>query len=219
VISTKIGGGGDLHNLDMYLVTLMIVAVLGFMEVSRNIDGKPLPAWAVGLVVLLILLPVYPYTPLNPSANGHVEYANAATTQHVLSRVRKEVEAAAQTGEVLFMDQRQLVTFGYMPAIPFVPEYEKKYMMDQAMAGNATYFKHYYQDLAGKRFTLIVTEVLRSKLKSDMGGPFSEENDAFVTWVSNPTLCFYKPLYTSKETGVMLLVPRTNTTKCEEYLK
>ena len=219
VISTKIGGGGDLHNLDMYLVTLMIVAVLGFMEVSKNIDAKPLPAWAAGLVVLMILFPVYNYTPLNPSASGHVEYADTATTQHALSRVRKEVEAAAQNGEVLFMDQRQLLTFGYMPAIPFVPEYEKKYMMDQAMANNATYFEHYYQDLAGKRFTLIVTEVLRSKLKSDMGGPFSEENDAFVTWVSNPTLCFYKPIFTSKETGVMLLVPRTNTTKCEEYLK
>jgi hypothetical protein len=219
VISTKIGGGGDLHNLDMYLVTLMLVAVLGFTDVSKTAGTLQLPAWAVGLTVLMILFPLYHYTPLNPSASGRVGYADAVTAQEVLSTIRNEVETASRQGEVLFMDQRQLLTFGYIPAIPFIPDYEKKYMMDQAMAGNPSYFKLYYQDLAKKRFTLIVTEVLRSKLKSDMGGPFSEENDVFVTWVSNPTLCFYKPIYTSRETNIMLLVPRSDVSRCEEYLK
>jgi len=34
------------------------------------------------------------------------------------------------------MDQRQLLTFGYVPKIPLVDDYEKKYMMDTAMTGD-----------------------------------------------------------------------------------
>jgi len=219
VISTKIGGGGDLHNLDMYLVTLMLVVALGLTAISNSPEKIRLPAWAVSLVVLLVLLPIYQYTPMRAAGSGGSGLVDDATVQEVLSTLRIEVETASQSGKVLFMDQRQLLTFGYIRPVPFVPEYEKKYMMDQAMANNAEYFQPYYQDLAKKRFALIVTEVLRSKLKSDLGGPFSEENDAFVTWVSNPTLCFYEPIYTSKETNIMLLVPKSNPEGCEEYLK
>lgn len=115
------------------------------------------------------------------------------------------------------MDQRQLLTFGYVKAIAFVPEYEKKYMMDQAMAGNGEYFLPYYQDLARKRFALIVTEPLKVNLKEN--GVFSEENDAWVVWVSAPTLCFYEPIMTDKSVGVQMLVPRQNPTGCEKYLQ
>jgi hypothetical protein len=216
VISTKIGGGGDLHNLDMYLVTLMLVVALGLTVVSNNTESMRLPIWAISLYMLLMLFAVYQKTPITLAQSGG---SKSAIVQKVLSTVRTDVEAASQNGEVLFMDQRQLLTFGYIPAIPFIPEYEKKFMMDQAMANNANYFQPYYQDLARHRFTLIVTEVLQSKLKSELGGYFSEENDAFVTWVSNPTLCFYEPIYTSRETNIMLLVPRANPQGCEEYLK
>ena len=219
VISTKIGGGGDLHNLDMYLVTLMLVVALGATYLSKSGEKREWSAWAVSLVVLLALLPVYPYTPLKAGAGEGMALADEATVQEVLSTIQAEVEIASQTGEVLFMDQRQLLTFGYVPAIPFVPEYEKKYMMDQAMANNAEYFQPYYRDLSNKRFSLIVTEILRRKLKSETGSRFGEENDAFVTWVSNPTLCFYEPVYTSKETGIMLLVPRSNPKDCDRYFE
>jgi hypothetical protein len=41
VISTKIGGGGDLHNLDMFLITLLVVTVLGLMSVDlKSIQTK-----------------------------------------------------------------------------------------------------------------------------------------------------------------------------------
>ena len=220
IVSTKIGGGGDLHNLDMYLVTLMLVFALGLTEVSKSTEKIYLPVWAIGLITLLILFPVYKYIPITPSTgeSGRLGFADRDTVQKVLSTIQSEVETASQNGEVLFMDQRQLLTFGYVLPIPLVPEYEKKYMMDQAMANNAAYFQPYYQDLANKRFTLIVTEILRMKRKSEMGGRFGEENDAFVNWVSNPTLCFYKPIYTSSETNIMLLVPKSNPKGCEEYL-
>ena len=221
VISTKIGGGGDLHNLDMFLTTLLVVTVLLLMSINGSSNPVKWPVWAVALVCFLVFWAVYPFLPLHPSSDFHprLNLAKESTISEAFSRVREEVIQFSQSGEVLFMDNRQLLTFGYIPAVPFVPEYEKKYMMDQAMGNNAEYFQAYYQDLAQKRFSLIVSEPLRTKRREEIGGPFSEENDAWVVWVSNPTLCFYEPLYIEKDVNLELLVPRQNPVGCEEYLK
>jgi len=220
VISTKIGGGGDLHNLDMYIGTLLVVTMLGLTRQTQTMDVKRWPAWALALLCFLALLPVYQFTPFPPSAAYHawLDLPAQADTDKALIQIRAAVEETSKTGEVLFMDQRQLLTFGYMPAVPFVAEYEKKYMMDQAMASNEKYFLPYYQDLANQRFALIVTEPLKIDLKSE-GGIFSEENDLWVVWVSAPTLCFYEPVITDKAVGVQLLVPRKETVGCEKYLQ
>ncbi len=220
VISTKIGGGGDLHNLDMYLITALVVIVLGLMSFDvSSIQGR-WPVWAVGLIFYLIFWVTYPFTPLSSGSNYHpfLELPKEDQVAKALSTTQNEVAKYAKSGEVLFMDDRQLLVFGYIPSIPFVPEYEKKYMMDQAMASNADYFQSYYQDLARQRFALIVTEPLKTRRREDLGGPFSEENDAWVLWVSNPTLCFYEPIYTSTDVNVELLVPKQNPVGCEQYL-
>jgi hypothetical protein len=221
VISTKIGGGGDLHNLDMFLITLLVVIVLWLMSLDINSAQMRWPTWIVGLGLYLIFWVTYPFTPLSPSSNYNpfLELPKENDVAKVLSTTQNEVAKYAKSGEVLFMDQRQLLVFGYIPAIPFIPEYEKKYMMDQAMANNAAYFQPYYHDLAKRRFALIVTEPLKTRRREDLGGPFSEENDDWVLWVSNPTLCFYEPIYVSTDVNVELLVPKQNPVGCEEYLK
>lgn len=221
VISTKIGGGGDLHNLDMYLVTLLVVAVLGLMALKPGAVQTKWPVWAIALTFFLIFVVIYPFLPMHPGSDYHprLDMANENKVAEAFSAVRTGVEKYAKTGDVLFMDHRQLLTFGYLPDVPFIPEYEKKFMMDQAMASNADYFQAYYHDLAQKRFALIVTEPLRTKRREELGGPFSEENDAWVIWVSNPTLCFYEPLYLSTEVNLELLVPKQNPLGCEEYLE
>jgi len=221
VISTKIGGGGDLHNLDMYLITSLVVIVLGLMSFDINSLQKQLPAWTVGLIFYLVFWVVYPFTPLHPRSAYHpfLELPKEDQVADVLSTTQNEVAKFAKSGEVLFMDQRQLLAFGYIPSIPFIPEYEKKYMMDQAMGKNSNYFQPYYHDLANRRFALIVTEPLKTRGREDLGGPFSEENDAWVLWVSNPTLCFYEPIYVSTDVNVELLVPKQNPVGCEQYLK
>lgn len=222
IISTKIGGGGDLHNLDMYLITLIVVFTLGLtVQLQQNQTDAVWRPWVVAPVALLIFIPIYGFTPLNPGASYSpwLDLPKSPEIETVLSTIRTEVDRASQKGEVLFMDQRQLLTFKYIDPIPFVPEYEKKYMMDQAMGNNARYFEGYYRDLANRRFALIVTEPLRTVLKSETGGPFSEENDAWVKWISDPTLCYYEQIYTSKKTNVELLIPRQNPIGCEKYLQ
>ena len=222
IISAKIGGGGDLHNLDMYLAVLILITMLGLMTLLRHDQLQP-EKWPWGIQAMLLILLVAPaisFTPFssyagNSSTSGLPAPARISQT---LDTIRSEVARAASTGDVLFMDQRQLVAFGYINPVPFVPEYEKKYMMDQAMGNNSSYFKQYYQDLARRRFTLIITEPLRLKLQGAEGAQFSEENDAWVRWVSRPTLCFYKPIFTDPQNNIQLLAPQASADACNKYL-
>ncbi|MCD6355820.1 MAG: hypothetical protein J7L66_00925, partial [Anaerolineaceae bacterium] len=109
--------------------------------------------------------------------------------------------------EILFIDHRQLLTFGLVENVPFVDEYEKKYLMDHAMADDGGYFHKFYEDIAKQRFVLIVNEPTNI-ISRGSEYSFGEENDAYVKWVTKPLLCWYEPLYTSQETSLELLVPR-----------
>jgi hypothetical protein len=119
--------------------------------------------------------------------------------------------SAKQQGEVLFMDQRQLLTFGYVKDVPLVPNYEKKFLMDRAMSNDAAYFEQFYKDLANHRFALIVSEPLKVKynVEKDSDYGFGEENDLWVKWVAEPVLRYYQPLATFKNRRLQLLVPIT----------
>ncbi len=221
VVSTKIGGGADLHNLDMYLMTLVLVLSLGLYSMSRaeRINFLSWPAWTQLLLGFMILYPLYAFTPFFSGAarNPVLDLAKPQEVSQTLEEIQTAADRAASRGEILFMDQRQLLTFGYIQHVQFVPDYEKKYVMDQAMAGNAEYFRQYYQDLSRKRFQLILTEVLRTRQES--AGDFSEENNAWVKWVSEPTLCFYEPSMINKDLNVEILVPKEHPVGCNSYLR
>jgi hypothetical protein len=134
-----------------------------------------------------------------------------------LQTIQTEADKAKDQGDVLFMDQRQLLTFGYIRGVPLIPEYEKKLLMNEALSGNAAYFEGYYADLAAKRFSLIITEPLRTPVK-DSSYEFGEENNAWVKWVASPTLCYYEPLTTLKAVRVQLLVPKEGAADCSAVL-
>jgi hypothetical protein len=127
--------------------------------------------------------------------------------RQTLDLIQYEAEKGQKTGDVLFLDQRQLLTFGEIKGIRLLPEYEKKYMMDQAMGDNGQYFEQFHADLANHRFSLIITEPLTTNIQGRDQG-FSEENNAYVRWISEPLLKYYYPLVTFREVQVQLFVPR-----------
>jgi hypothetical protein len=142
---------------------------------------------------------------------GFSKLPPAGLVAEALAETQTIVATAQEEGEVLFMDQRQLLTFGLVGDVPLVVEYEKKKLMDEAMAGNEAYFDGYYQDLAEHRFALIVSEPLRAEFQGDTFD-FGNENDAWVKWVSIPMLCYYESKATYHEVGLELLVPRSEVT-------
>jgi hypothetical protein len=116
------------------------------------------------------------------------------------------VSCAQQYGEVLFMDQRQLLTFGFVENVPLLPEYEKKLVMDEALSGNAAYFEAFYADLASHRFALIISDrqAIREK---ESGESLAEENNAWVQWVTEPLFQEYESVENFKLVGMEFFMP------------
>jgi hypothetical protein len=237
VASTKIGGGGDLHNMDMFLIGLLFMGALAWYngggEWLQNVAGIH-PAMRVVIVALLAgssttaLFELRSYRlgedafrlKILSDAPREMDLEMLPTRSEVdsaLQLIREEAAKAGSQGEVLFMDQRQLLTFGYVTDVPLVADYEKKVLMNQALSGDAAYFNKFYEDLAAHRFSLIVSEPLRTPVK-DSSFQFGEENNAWVKWVAAPVLCYYTPLETIKTVNVQLLVPAAGIEDCSAIL-
>jgi len=152
VISTKIGGGGDLHNMDMFLIGLLFASGLVWEKTDRTwlTNGSSLPFWMQVVLIALVTLPAFgtllslrpllyadEFTRLKTLTDIEDPYVDArvlgllpprAEVDETLVFIREMVAHAGESGEVLFMDQRQLLTFGFVMDVPLVAEYEKKYL-------------------------------------------------------------------------------------------
>ncbi len=238
VVSTKIGGGGDLHNMDMFLIGLVFAAALAWKSNAEEwvATMDTFPFWVKIVIVLSLALPglrsleVMRGHNFGKDASWLVTLTDAKNeksldmyppqdvTNDAIKTIQEEVSLArSEGGEVLFLDQRQLLTFGFITNVPLVAEYEKKFLMDKALSSNSAYFEDFYSDISAQRFSLIISEPLRSPIK-DSSYQFGEENNAWVKWVSSPVLCYYEPKITLKEIGVQLLVPIHNPADCSAQL-
>ncbi|MHC1772403.1 MAG: hypothetical protein AB9907_11870 [Flexilinea sp.] len=209
LISVKIGGGSNLHNLDIFLIGLLIIGALAWKAgmgswLLEKIHGEN---WVSLIVIAAVLIPI---------ANDALtiepkKYPSNETTIDAVEKIQQAVEENSE-GEILFFDQRQMLTFGMVSKIPLIADYEKKWMMDEAMANNAEFFEPYIADLKRHRFDIIISEPLWIKFQGE-GLDFSEENDLFVKWISIPTLCYYEPKETFLDQGVQILIPRSEVLK------
>ncbi len=237
VASTKIGGGGDLHNMDMFLIGLLFTSALAWQNGGSDWiqNGKMIPSvMKIVIVALLVNSSIVALLEMRsygfgddlfrlktlsdaPNESNLDMLPTQSEIDAALETIQVEVDKAKLQGDVLFIDQRQLLTFGYITGVPLVPEYEKKLLMNQALSGNAAYFDGLYADLAVQRFSLIITEPLRTPIK-DSSFQFGEENNAWVEWVAAPVLCYYEPLKTMKTVNVQLLVPIKKVEDCSSQL-
>jgi hypothetical protein len=204
IASTKIGGGSNLHNLDMFLVSLMLITASAMLSLGQkgNIFSDQTPLINLLLIAVLITPATYALV-----GGSRLVLPSDEVTRESLTAVQTNIEAYSQQGEILFIDHRQLLTFGLVKNVPLVDVYEKKYLMDYAMAADEVYFNPFYQDLRKQRFALIVNEPANIIIRGSEYS-FGEENDIYVHWVTKPLLCAYEPIYTSIETGVQMLIPR-----------
>jgi hypothetical protein len=203
VVSTKIGGGGDLHNMDAYMVLLALIAVYFFCQrvetettATSRFETVTWPIIALMLIVpigfsLSRVVPPFTYNKVNAAED--------------LSVLRESVQSYSKSGEVLFIYERQLLTFGMIPNIPVVPDYEVVSLMEMAISGNKPYLNKFYSDLANHRFAAIVAH------KQNLGvgtGDFIEESNVWTNLVAQPLLCQYKPVLTLTFTNIQVFVPR-----------
>lgn len=237
IVSTKIGGGGDLHNMDMFLIGILFTGAIAWENGGRQwlsqIDSSPL--WVKGMLVLLLAIPgIQPLSGLRSyefaeDASWLVTLTDVSDDKflemlppqeevdEILHTIQQQVEVRKSQGEILFMDQRQLLTFGFVENVPLVPEYEKKVLMNAAMGANENYFATLYAELQARRFSLIISEPLRAPVK-DSNYQFGEENNAWVEWVVEPVLCYYEEIETFRSAQIQLLVPKQGEVDCSAQL-
>ena len=119
VVSTKIGGGSNLHNLDAYM-TLLMVATAYFLfgqvqpepqgdgEIRAGIQPRPIH-WLV--MASLLAMPIY-YT---LTYGSPVDMPTAEQTQKALGVLDQVMQRAVDGGgRVLFIGERQLIMFHYL---------------------------------------------------------------------------------------------------------
>jgi hypothetical protein len=208
VVSVKIGGGNNLHNLDAYLFFLLLVAAsLVFNRVTTEAAETPLPPvpqlhWS--LLTFALLLPVI----FILQSGFPVETVEPRRVTRGLETVSDYAQTARlEGGEVLFIAERQLVTFDTLPDVPLIPDYERTYLMEMAMARAEPYLQRFYQELADQRFALIVSQPLNLQIKG-AEEVFGEENDAWVKFIARPILCYYEPIETLRDVNLQFLVPK-----------
>ncbi|HCE18357.1 MAG TPA: hypothetical protein DEQ80_10900 [Anaerolinea thermolimosa] len=205
VVSTKIGGGSNIHNLDAYLVLVMVM--VGGLWFGRGVseEGGAAFAWRHWvLAVFLLVIPVaWNFNVGHPFAQRDARQAEAD-----LKWLREFVTFHGQDGEVLFITQRQLLLFGEIPGIKLVPDYELLTLSEMAISNHQGYLERFREDLRNHRFRVIVTSMENEVVKDPEQSSFAEENNA---WVENITVYirkYYQTAFTLPVPNVEIFLPK-----------
>lgn len=199
--SVKIGGGNNLHNLDMFLVSLVFVAAMALAGLARG--DRPWPGRAGPLVALMVVVPIG----MTLAAREGPDLPGPQASASALHDLTVAAQRASGSGPVLFIDQRQLFPFGHLDGVALVLDYELKDLMNQAMGNNRAYLDRFEADLAAERFSMIVVDPLSTDLQGRERA-FGEENDAWVRQVAGPILMHYQQGPCLEPAGVCLYTPR-----------
>jgi hypothetical protein len=212
VVSLKIGGGANLHNMDAYFSLLLIVfAYLIFARYQPETGGIAPPVrlhWF--LLIALIVMPSWSYLQFNIGFRTE----NPARTQNVLTSLQQYVDQAnAQGGKILFITQRHLLSMHMLDDVPLVPEYEREDLMEIAMANDLQHIQTFREDMEDQRFALIVVDPLNYNILSKQRS-FSEENNVWVTRIMKHILCNYREEVAFPADEIALYVPQEGQRQC-----
>lgn len=219
VVSVKIGGGGDLHNMDAFAVLLAVTAMFFIGGRVSPEPGQPIlpvlswPLAATGLLIPLVFL----IPQLSPRPVFHQD-----ANQKAFVLLKKMATQAGQNGPVLFINERHLITF-HQINLPLVPDYEAVTLMEMAMSNNQPYLQQFYMDLRQHRFAAIVTGKQNVGIKEE--GAFAEENNTWNSRISPYLLCYYEPVtitpapdsvtyIEADESRIEFYIPRTSPGVC-----
>jgi len=214
IVSTKIGGGNNIHNLDAYLLILLITG--SYLYFNKTLPDNVIaesdtPSKISNVFVALgLLIPiVFALQQGNP-----VDFPKPEKTENALLNVQEYTEKVTnEGGKVLFIGERQLLTFNLVEDVPLVPDYERMTLMEMVMGSNEAYLNEFYQRIANQEFALIISEPLSIRYKGS-SEQFGEENDVYVHSVSEPVLCYYEPVKTISKFPIQLLMPRAEPDDC-----
>lgn len=212
VVSLKIGGGADLHNMDAYAVLLMVVAAYLYFGRYSPENGEKAASfdfhWSV--VALLVLVPAFFIVQMKSAL---YEY-DPVQSQATLVALQQRVDAVnSQGGEVLFITQRHLIAMHMLTNVKLIPEYEREELMEMAMADNESYLQTFRTDLENHRFAAIVVDPLLINFQGE-GEAMGAENDAWTRYVAKRILCTYQQAEAFTNDHIVIYIPQTGPQQC-----
>ena len=209
VSSIKVGGGSDLHNMDAFTIFLLVIGVYVYSQrFGFEAAGPPrtIPMFIVILTLIINTLVVIQGVQLRTPYDQK-------SADNIIVTLNNSASQAVKKGEVLFINQRQLFSFGDIKSVPLTTDYELVTLMEMVMSDNRPYLDKFHNDLRNHRFSMIVVESTSDHLEGAKYA-FGEENDLWILQVSRPLLCSYEPVTTLPMAGVQVFVPRINQTPC-----
>ncbi|MGD8632158.1 MAG: hypothetical protein PVF85_01215 [Anaerolineales bacterium] len=212
LVSVKIGGGSNLHNLDAFLIALMITGVYaGTSRWRYSSQGSQVLPTPAPLVLLALSMPICFAIGMGKPLRTY----DMQRAEQSLSRVKSIVEPIAEDGgNVLLISQRHLLTFGNLVDVEMIPEYETVFLMEMAMSRNRAYLDEFHEDLEDHVFDMIVVDRLSNQIQGREHN-FAEENNAWVEEVSRPILCHYNAAYSIASPPLEFYVPLKGESRCD----
>ncbi len=220
VVSAKIGGGNNLHNLDAYWSLLWLLAAALFFGKARGektAEESPISihiprAEQIARAVLLGWLCLELLISALSSGSPRLLYLRNEVESD-LRLLEEAIKTANQQGPLLFLTERQLLSFGDPLALRVVYDYEKVWLIMMAMAHNQAYMDRFHEDIRSQRFSLIISDPLRLRKKGTTAH-FGDENDYWVDEVASPILCYYEPKKLLRTANIRWYVPRAEPSPC-----
>jgi hypothetical protein len=203
VASVKIGGGDNLHNMDAYMVLLL---VLGAYVITGQVAVEAAPQMPKIHWIWLVLLFCTPTLWMMANASSFLFRDQQAAVDDLKQITAITQNAAKQGGQVLFINNRHLLTFHQITGVPLVTDYELEELMEMAMSDNQPYLTKFADDLKMHRFSVIVAPITNSQIQ-DATIPFSEENNVWVKDVIQPLAQYSQSIDRFNNSDIEIFVP------------
>ena len=168
----------------------------------QHLDLTRLGRWfAPGLMTVLIPLSIIAFTNANFMIIKNMDHS--AT----IKELQKYLDAMPGGSQVMCITNCQLFSFGNLHADDVQGKYEKIMLMEMAMGDNATYLDEFRADVRNHKYPLILSERLLIQTESSQK-KFGEENNIWVSQISELLLEYYQPYQYYKNIDILMLVPR-----------
>jgi len=204
IASVKIGGGNNLHNMDAYMVLLLVIGAYTVAgQVAAESTSQALKLHWAWLVLLLCTPTLW----VMGNASHFVFRDQQAAGDDLKQITAITQNAAQQGGQVLFINNRHLLTFHQITGVPLVTDYELEELMEMAMSDNQPYLAKFTDDLKAHRFSMIVVPIVNPQIQ-DADIPFSEENNVWVNDIVKPLMKYYQSAYRFENSDIEIFTPK-----------
>jgi hypothetical protein len=149
VVSVKIGGGSNLHNMDMFLLTLFIIIGIFWKNGLAEWFETEIKTtnWASILVLFLL---VYQNVQYIKSAMP-ISLPSDAVVENALDSIQSSVDDFKNNGDVLFIDQGNCSLLVKSKMLILSGNMKKSLLMNEALSNDQDYFNSFYQDLRSQK--------------------------------------------------------------------